>query len=77
MFNNDDGSSPFEEEVVRDLIRMFDEHNVLVQSFRMARNKHQEDGIHDFKLRLISKRATDGRQYNIPFSSEVAAVLVD
>ncbi|XP_072064478.1 uncharacterized protein [Arachis hypogaea] len=77
MFNNDDGSSPLEEEVVRDLIRMFDEHNVLVQSFRMARDKHQEDGIRDFKLRLISKKVTDGRQYNLPSSSEVATLLVD
>lgn len=32
--------------------------------------------MHDLRLKLISDRATDGRIYNLPTASEVAALIV-
>lgn len=66
-----------QEQLVTSLLNMLDEHNVLVQSFRMVRDKYREEGVHDLKLRLIANRFTDGRQYNLPSCSEVAALLVE
>ena len=77
VLQNETGSNPLQEELVKDLIHMFDEHNVLVQSFRMARDKYRENGVRELKLRLIGNRFTDGRQYNLPSCSEVAALLVE
>ncbi|CAH9094355.1 unnamed protein product [Cuscuta europaea] len=37
--------------------------------------KIQDEGV-DFKLKLIGKRAKDGRTYNLPSVSEVAALVV-
>lgn len=55
---------------------MLYEHNVHAQSFRMARDRLCEEGVSDLKLRLISERRNDGRIYNQPTVSEVAALIV-
>lgn len=55
---------------------MLYEHNVHAQSFRMARDRLCEEGVSDLKLRLISVRRNDGRIYNQPTVSEVAALIV-
>lgn len=53
-----------------------DENNILVKSFRMAREKLQENGTSEIKLRLIGKRGQDARRYNISSVSEVATFVV-
>jgi hypothetical protein len=55
---------------------MLDEHNVHAKSFRMARDILKGGHMHDLKLRLISERKSDGRIYNEPTVSEVAAFIV-
>ena len=55
---------------------MLNEHNVLAQSFRMARDKFRQGEDKNIKLRLIRKRDTDGRRYNLPTASEVAALVI-
>jgi hypothetical protein len=55
---------------------MLDENNVHAKGFRMARDRLSQDHGNDFKLRLISERTTDGRIYNQPTVSEVAALIV-
>jgi hypothetical protein len=55
---------------------MLDDHNVHAKSFRMARDRLTQENSHDLKLRLISERTTDGRIYNQPTVSEVAALIV-
>ncbi|OIT18897.1 hypothetical protein A4A49_65786, partial [Nicotiana attenuata] len=55
---------------------MLDEQNVLTKSFRMVRDKFHEDTHSNFRLRLIGKRNYDGRRYNLPSISEVAALVV-
>ena len=54
---------------------MLDEHNPLVQKYRMAGNimAHGEDNV---KIRLIGRRDKDGRQHNLPTANEVAALII-
>ena len=53
---------------------MLDEHNPLVQKYRMAGNimAHGEDNV---KIRLIGRRDKDGRQHNLPTANEVASLV--
>ncbi|CAJ2647225.1 unnamed protein product [Trifolium pratense] len=63
-------------DIVRSLSRMLDQHNVHAKAFRMARDKLQAGNVKELKLRLIHDRKTDGRIYNTPTVSEVAALIV-
>ena len=55
---------------------MLDSTNELVKCYRMARDCLNENPHVDLKLRLIGRRQSDGRTYNLPTSSEVAALIV-
>ncbi|XP_076934807.1 uncharacterized protein LOC143601228 [Bidens hawaiensis] len=44
--------------------------------FRMARDRFQENPHANLKLRLMGRRQQDGNTYNLPSSSEVAALIV-
>ncbi|XP_022003435.1 uncharacterized protein LOC110900885 [Helianthus annuus] len=55
---------------------MLDANNVLVKIYRMVRDCFQENPNTTLKLRLIGNREQDGRTYNLPTSSEVAALIV-
>ena len=63
-------------EIVQGLSVMLEEHNILVKTFRMARDRYKEHPEREFRLRLLSNRTTDGRQYNLPTTSEVAGLIV-
>ncbi|PHT74417.1 hypothetical protein T459_21694 [Capsicum annuum] len=63
-------------EIDVDLKQMLDGHNVLAKTFRMVRDRFQEDRSSNIKLILIGKRHTDRRRYNLPMISEVAALVV-
>ncbi|XP_070008699.1 uncharacterized protein [Nicotiana sylvestris] len=63
-------------EIVSDLKQMLDDNNVLAKTFRMVRDRFQENIDSNVKLRLIGKRSTDGRRYNLPTIPEVAALVV-
>ncbi|MCH95752.1 helicase-like protein, partial [Trifolium medium] len=63
-------------EIVKKLGLMLDRHNVIAKSFRMARDRLNDQLVSDLKLKLISERSTDGRIYNQPTVSEVAALIV-
>ena len=66
-----DSKAKPDENIVKGLLEMLDEHNVLVKSFRMARDRFQNRRIKDVRL-----RSKDGRQYNLPAASEVAALII-
>ncbi|KAJ0560432.1 putative transcription factor B3-Domain family [Helianthus annuus] len=53
-----------------------DTDNQLVKSYRMVRDSFQENPQVSLKLRLIGRREKDGRTYNLPTASEVAALIV-
>ena len=54
---------------------MLDHCNSHVKCFRMARDKLKDEVVLDVKLKLISNKENDGRIYNIPIVSEVAALI--
>ena len=56
---------------------MLDEYNVHAKSFRMARDRLADTQVDNVKLRLKATREKDGRTYNLPNVSEVAALIVD
>ncbi|KAI3737233.1 hypothetical protein L2E82_27230 [Cichorium intybus] len=62
--------------IIEDLKIMLDSENELVKCYRMARDCFQENPHVDLNLRLIGKRQQDGRTYNLPTASEVAALIV-
>ena len=47
-------------EIVQGLSVMLEEHNILVKTFRMARDRYKEHHECEFRLRLLSNRTTDG-----------------
>nr|XP_043633509.1 uncharacterized protein LOC122604703 [Erigeron canadensis] len=55
---------------------MLDVVNPLVKKFRMVRDRLNVNISEDVKLNLIGNREKDGRQYNLPTASEVAAIIV-
>ncbi|CAK8570203.1 unnamed protein product [Lathyrus sativus] len=55
---------------------MLYEHNPHAKSFKMAKHWLLNSNTQNLKLRLISNRSTDGRVYNQPTISEVAALIV-
>ena len=55
---------------------MLDSTNELVKCYRMVRDCFDENPHIDVKLRLIGRRQQDGRTYNLPSASEVAALIV-
>nr|XP_040257571.1 uncharacterized protein LOC109741812 [Aegilops tauschii subsp. strangulata] len=65
-----------DETIVSGLQSMLDENNTLAQSFRMARDRFKEDDYNNFTLPLLGNRDQDGRQDNMPSTSEVAALIV-
>ncbi|XP_074318412.1 uncharacterized protein LOC141655221 [Silene latifolia] len=66
----------FDDGLMKDLKQMVDRYNVLAKSFRMARDRLYQGADGEVRLRLISARNTDGRAYNLPTVSEVAALIV-
>ncbi|KAL3651518.1 hypothetical protein CASFOL_004520 [Castilleja foliolosa] len=71
-----DVESNLQEDIVADLKTMLDENNILVQSFRMAKEKLTETVDKNVSLKLIGKRGPQVRTYNLPEVSEVAALIV-
>ncbi|XP_058741664.1 uncharacterized protein LOC131614053 [Vicia villosa] len=69
-------SKHIDEMVVQQLSDMLYECNPHAKSFQMARKWLDNGETQNLKLRLISNRSTDGRVYNKPTVSEVAALVV-
>ncbi|CAH1415538.1 unnamed protein product [Lactuca virosa] len=69
-------SRPYDLPIIEFLKVMLDSNNALVKSYRMVRDSLHENRGSNLKLRLIGKREQDGRTYNLPTSSEVAALIV-
>ena len=55
---------------------MLDEHNPLAKEFRKMRDLLDHDAIPNVKLRLLRRRGSDPRTYNLPSSSEIAMLIV-
>ncbi|KAK9074064.1 hypothetical protein SSX86_006661 [Deinandra increscens subsp. villosa] len=63
-------------QIIQQLKDMLDSKNQLVKTYRMVRDAFQQSPHATIKLRLIGTRSKDGRQYNLPSVSEVAALII-
>ncbi|KAF3957708.1 hypothetical protein CMV_017305 [Castanea mollissima] len=76
IFSNGEIDSDLDPCIVDALVQMFDETNTLVKIFRMSRDRFFDTDVHHLRLRLIGSRTTDGREYNLPTCSEIAAIII-
>lgn len=63
-------------QIVADIKECLDTFNPFVKSYRMVKEHLAGQEIPTMKLRILGKRNCDGRQYNLPTASEVAALIV-
>lgn len=61
-----DDDNGVDKKIVEGLIRMFDESNELVRSFRAARDLLQEGQSEPLRLRLLHDRSRTAPQYSAP-----------
>ncbi|XP_029143308.1 uncharacterized protein [Arachis hypogaea] len=69
-------TTEIDKELIVGLMQMIDEHNVIAQLFRRAREFYEDHPSQEFCLRLFSQRVHDPRIYNYPSCDEVAALIV-
>ncbi|KAF8050555.1 hypothetical protein N665_1942s0005 [Sinapis alba] len=62
-------------EIIELLMKMLDEVNPYVKQFRSAKDKFKMQPENAYHMRIVSDRVTDGRTYNTPTTSEVAALI--
>ena len=74
--NSSRGPLPIDPSIVNDLNKMIDEENPIAKNFRMAADRFKTSYEKDVKLCLIGRRSRDGRMYNLPTCTEVAALIV-
>lgn len=56
-------------------MKMLNEVNPYVKQFRSARDRFNTQPEDAFHMRIVSDRLKDGRRYNTPTASEVAALI--
>lgn len=61
--------------LVNDLLLMLDANNALVQAFRMARERFNDNSMQRLTLRLLGTRNRREGQYSLPTVPEVAALI--
>ncbi|KAL6569662.1 hypothetical protein OROMI_014176 [Orobanche minor] len=69
------GKSGLDQAIVEQIKNMMDEHNPYAKVYRMARDRLSLNNSVEIRLQLIGRRQKDGRTYNLPTASEVAAVI--
>ncbi|CAF1748470.1 unnamed protein product [Brassica oleracea var. botrytis] len=62
-------------QVIQSLMTMLNEVNPYVHQFRSAKDRFETNPQETFHMRIISSRAKDGRTYDTPTASEVAALI--
>ncbi|XP_074300899.1 uncharacterized protein LOC141632235 [Silene latifolia] len=72
---NQGDPSRFNDELIRFLENMIDSHNTIAKTFRKVRDRLTENIDSEVSIKLISRRSSDGRTYNLPTVSEVAALI--
>ena len=75
-FRNENFPSVLDSEIVAGLINMLDSSNELVRLFRHTKQRFGDAEVSEFKLRLISKRDNDSRQYDDPSLNDIGGLLL-
>ncbi|GKD95199.1 hypothetical protein Tco_1375036, partial [Tanacetum coccineum] len=63
-------------DIIRQLKDVLDTSSDLVKIFRIARDRYTEGSEHNIRIKLVAKRGTDGRTYNLPTANKVAGLIV-
>ena len=71
-----DKDNGVDKKIVEGLVRMFDESNELVKSFRAARDLLGGSQVQPLRLRLLHDRSKEAPQYSAPAGSEIAGLIV-
>jgi hypothetical protein len=72
-----DDASAIRSSIVKDIREALDHcDNPYVCAYNTVRNTLHSDGTPAVRLRILGKRGRDGRRYNLPTASEVAALIV-
>ncbi|GJT54627.1 putative helitron helicase-like domain-containing protein [Tanacetum coccineum] len=62
--------------IANEIKKILDAENPLVKDFRMIGDRIGANNTENVKLKLVEKREKDGRKYNLPTASEVAAIVI-
>ncbi|CAN6930494.1 unnamed protein product [Brassica oleracea] len=62
-------------QVIQKIVEMLNEFNPYVHQFRSARDRFNTNPETTFHMRIVSSREKDGRTYDTPTASEVAALI--
>ncbi|XP_033143620.1 uncharacterized protein LOC117132767 [Brassica rapa] len=77
IYSGNSERSKIREDLLESIMKMLRECNVHVKTFRNAMERFNDEvESQDLSLVLIHNRQKDGRVYNLPTSSEVAALVV-
>jgi len=71
-----DDKNSMKRDIVNELHHILDNSNSYVKSYRQVRDTLIQEDAPQIKLRILGKRGYDGRRYNMPTASEVAALVV-
>ncbi|XP_072077870.1 uncharacterized protein [Arachis hypogaea] len=71
-----DDITDVERVIVAQLKTMLDIHNPLARTFRYARDRFKDFNPPHIRIKLIRRRDSDGRRYNLPTVSEVAVIIL-
>ena len=63
------------QQVIERIVKMLDEVNPYVHQFRSARERFNTNPEETLHMRIVSNREKDGRTYDTPTASEVAALI--
>lgn len=66
---------PLRKEIIDAVIDLLNKVNPYVEHLRTARDRFVATPDQSFHMRIVSNREKDGRVYNIPTTSEVAALI--
>jgi hypothetical protein len=72
-----DDASSLKSSIVKDIREAIDRcDNPYVKTYNTVRNTLYSEETPQVRLRILGKRGRDGRRYNLPTASEVAALIV-
>lgn len=71
-----DNKAHLQSTIVEELRQLLDQYNPYVKNYRFVRDRVSCNSVQDLKFRIIGKRNRDPRRYNVPSTSEVAALIV-
>lgn len=73
---NVQNSPDIDPQILEGLIKMLEENNHLVKTFRMARDRFKNDNVVDMKIVMKVSRSTSGRENHITHSNEIAVLMI-